>query len=103
MSKEKVYISAPITGFDLDERKRYFGDIAATLKLHGYEPVNPMKNGVPLDADVKEHLRVDFRNLLDCDYILLCDGWENSRGCQKEASLALWCGIPMLPKKEIGL
>lgn len=101
MKREKVYISAPIDGLNIGERRRYFKGIAARLKQKGYEPVNPMSNGVNEDASKKEHMRADFRLLLDCDKILLCDGWEDSQGCQQEATLSLWSGIGVLSKSLI--
>lgn len=101
MKREKVYISAPIAGYDYNERKSFFRNIAARLVVLGYHPVNPMNNGLPKDADVKDHLRADFQLLLGCDRILLCEGWEDSAGCQKEASIALWSGILVLPLKCI--
>ncbi len=44
MEKEilKTYISAPITGYDVEKRKRYFQQVANQLEEHGFTPVNPM-------------------------------------------------------------
>lgn len=102
-SKGKVYISAPIAGYNLEERKKYFADMSERLMVYGYIPVNPMENGLPSSADEKAHLRKDFKMLLECDFILMCGDWRNSRGCQKESSLSLWVGIEELDKKDIGL
>lgn len=101
--KQKVYISAPIDGRNIEERKQYFKAVAARLIDKGYMPVNPMRNGVSEKATKKEHLKADFKMLLECDRILLCEGWEESEGCQKESSVALWSGIYVLPKESVGL
>lgn len=94
---EKVYISAPITGHDLEERRAFFNRMTQILVRSGYVPVNPMKNGVNPHAPKVEHMKADFKMLIGCDRILLCEGWENSDGCQKEATVALWSGIHVLP------
>lgn len=103
MRRKRIYISAPISGHDINERRRYFSFVAKKLTVYGYDPVNPLENGLDEYADIKEHMRTDFRMLLDCDMIMMCDGWEDSEGCQKESSLALWSGIPMFNRKSIGL
>lgn len=96
MEKKKVYISAPISGYDIDERRRYFASVATQLKQRGFEPVNPMKSGVPDSSPYEEHMRADLRLLLGCQHILLGFGWENSRGCKTEALVANVTGISII-------
>lgn len=43
---KKIYISAPINGYDLNERKRFFEQKEEEIKALGYIPVNPMENAV---------------------------------------------------------
>lgn len=93
----KVYISGPISGHPLKERQGYFQYHANRLRLHGYEPVNPMEGvdiaNPPLRADV---MRKDIRQLRGCRYILLLPGHEKSRGCAVEKAVAEACGIKVL-------
>lgn len=42
MSKKKIYISSPITGYNLNERHKFFAQIEKELTIFGYKAVNPM-------------------------------------------------------------
>ena len=94
MKKQKLYISLPITGYNLNERKEYARKVKETVEGLGcYEVVNPLDNGLGEDAPYKEHMKKDVQMLLDCDAILFCDGWSESDGCIAEGSLAAACGL----------
>ena len=47
MSNKKIYISAPISGYDLTERKALFSQMEDILAEEGYKPVNPFSNPYP--------------------------------------------------------
>ena len=96
MEKKKIYISLPVTGYDLGERRMLAAGCARVLDALGAEAVNPLENGLPEDAAWLDHMRADLRLLLDCDGILLCEGWEKSRGCRVEHGLALGLGLQVL-------
>ena len=95
MSK-RIYISGAIAHHDLTERKAAFEHSDRYLNLKGYEAVNPFSNGLPDDVDWHEHMRVDIRMLLDCDYIYMLQGWEHSKGAKLELDVASSCGIKVL-------
>lgn len=67
MSNKKIYISAPISGYDLTERKALFSQMEDILAEEGYKPVNPFSNPLPDSAPYTEHLKQDIKLLLDCD------------------------------------
>jgi hypothetical protein len=94
MSK-RVYISLPIAHYDLNERKEYAQRVEDMLS-HFYSVVNPFKNGLPEDADWKVHMRKDIQDLLTCDAIFMCNGWETSVGCKLEFDVATSCGLEVL-------
>ncbi len=77
---KRVYISGAIAHHDLAERKTAFGDAERFLRLKGFDPVNPFKNGLPDDAHWRKHMRADIALLLECDYIYMLHGWELSKG-----------------------
>lgn len=85
----KIYISAPITGYDLEERKEYFEKLSNAARAFGYEPVNPMA-----DIDIEnppsrpQCMRKDIRQLCDCDAALFGDDWWKSEGCKLEHDIA---------------
>lgn len=97
MSKIKVYISAPVTGYDLIERREYFDTIETALNNVGCKAVNPLK-GVPDNISRETAMRRDIEMLLRCDMVLAMDGWQTSRGCMLEIEVARQCGIFVLNK-----
>lgn len=91
---KKIYISAPINGYDLNERKRFFEQKEEEIKALGYIPVSPMRNGVPYDAPVSEHFKADLKLLLDCDEVWFYGNINESKGCLLEWRTAYACNIP---------
>lgn len=90
---KKVYISGPIAGYELEERRLAFLKVQHMLEEKGFEPVNPFDNGVPEDAHWRQHMRADIAMLIQCDYIYMMPGWELSKGCKLELDVASSCGI----------
>ena len=64
---KKIYISGPISGYDINERKDAFAKAQEVLELCGYEVRNPFDNGLDREASTHEHMRADLKMLLDCD------------------------------------
>lgn len=91
--KPKIYISAPITGYDLDERRKQFAKWAQVLIDAGCEPVNPMDKDLPDEAPYREHMKEDISLLLDCDGYVISNRFTQSQGCQVEDAVAFACGI----------
>ena len=86
MKEIKVYISAPITGRDLEERKSYFDKAAQELKDMGFVPVNPMKNGVREAAAHATHMRADLKMLLASSYYVQALDCVCRHGCKYDRS-----------------
>ena len=93
---KKCYISLPITGRDLDDVGGRIAELKRNLIDKGYMPVSPFDREVDFDATHEEHMRADFKLLLDCDYILMGWGWERSVGCCAELNAALACGMKIM-------
>ena len=92
---KRVYVSLPISGYDLKERREYAQRVEESLG-HFYDTVNPLMNGVSEDADWKVHMKKDIQDLLSCDAIFMCNGWETSVGCKLEFDVATSCGLEVL-------
>lgn len=93
---KKIYISLPISHYDLEERRQYAQKIEDSLS-HFYETVvNPLKNGIPDTADWRVHMRRDMQLLLGCDAIYLTKDWESSKGCKLEFDVATSCGLDVV-------
>ena len=84
----KIYISGKITGLPLPEARQRFEDAAVFLAEIGFDPVNPLNNGLDDKATWKEHMVADIRMLLDCDAIYMMDNWLESRGASVEYDIA---------------
>lgn len=100
MEKKKCYISLPITGRDIQDVKDNIEDLKDFVRTLGYNPVSPFDREVDLNATHEQHMREDFKLLLDCDYIFMEDGWSHSVGCRAELNVALSCGIGIIVRKE---
>lgn len=92
---KRIYISLPISGYDLEERKGYAQRVESALSA-SYEVVNPLKNGIPETEDWCIHMRKDISDLLTCDFIFMCSGHKLSRGCRLELDIAKSCGIGVI-------
>lgn len=95
-----IYISIPISGYDLEERKEYAQRVESALSA-SYEVVNPLKNGIPETEDWCVHMRKDISDLLTCDFIFMCSGHILSRGCRLELDIAKSCGIGVIYESEV--
>lgn len=91
----KVYISGPISGHDINERRSCFAKTKAVLEEAGHDVFNPLENGLPENAPTSAHMKTDIKALLDCDCIYMMERWNHSAGCQTEFLVAMACGIPV--------
>ena len=99
MSRGKVYISGPITGIDFGNRFA-FSCARNALELCGYEVVDPSEVQLDDEATWTDYMRADLKLLLDCDYIYMLDGWEDSKGARIERELAENLGIEEIDLDE---
>ena len=95
----KIYISGPMTGKP-DWNMPYFNKTAEVLRALGYMVVNPAEINQDTALTWKECLREDLRELLECDAIVMLDGWEDSNGAHLEMYIAHRVGIKVIQLKE---
>lgn len=84
----KIYLSGPISSLPLEAARRAFKQAEATLQAQGWEVVNPLDNGLPVDAPWEQHLAEDVLQMLTCKAVYMLRGWENSQGARLEYALA---------------
>ena len=96
MTKQKIYISGGISSYDLEERKATFAKAEEQFIQQGYNVVNPMNNGVPVDAPWDKHLRKDIATLVECDAIYMLKDWHKSKGAKLEFDIATQLGMKIL-------
>ena len=102
-----AYISGPITGFDLDERRQTFAHAKSEVeRILGVEVVNPMEvtpgcdnlcnedrtNAIPYEHTWQCWMKYDIIAMLNCDTIVMLPGWEDSKGAQTERHMAIALG-----------
>lgn len=96
MKKKTCNISLPIEGRDIDEVKNEIENYKTRLRSKGYSPISPFDRVVDFNATHEQHMREDFKLLLDCDAILMACNWGRSIGCRAELNVALACGIKII-------
>lgn len=94
--KPKVYISGKISGLSEKEYKNNFNSAELLLTGLGYDVVNPVSYPEIPNGTWEEYMKRDLKLLLDCDYIHMLDGWEDSRGARWEFNTALELNIERL-------
>lgn len=92
----KLYLSGPITGLEIDEARERFAAAQELMESQGWEVVNPMDNGVPVEAAWEVHLAADIMALLGCKAVAMLPGWEASRGARLEHALAKKIGMRII-------
>lgn len=96
--KPRIYISGPISGYDLDERRKAFKEVQEMLESKGLDVFNPMENGLPAEATTHEHMHRDLAELTREDYghfdaIYMMQKWTHSAGCKLEFDVATSIGL----------
>jgi hypothetical protein len=108
----RIYISGPISASPkpLDVVREIFRSTADRLAMLGHTPVNPFDvpphHGCACPTEDQAgagsghawgcYLRGDLAAMLDCDAILMLDGWEPSHGARLELAVASACGLRVL-------
>ena len=95
-NKPRIYISGPISGHDIEERRQAFKEKEWMLEAQGYEAINPMENGLPAEASTHKHMKRDIGLLMTCDMIYMMRRWTHSKGCKVEFDVATSIGLPVL-------
>ena len=113
MNKKKIYISLPIAFQEDTVYKR--NECAKTyleMNYPKYEYISPIDANHIDDEALGNHLAIertayymgkDIEQVILCDAILMCPGWENSRGCKVEKFTAETYGKEGLYMKERNL
>ncbi len=101
MEIANVYISGQITGLDINEAINNFERSESIISNIGMNPVNPMKNGIPIESEWHEHMGMDIKMLLECDAILMQSNWNESKGARIERSIAKEFNMIIFYESEI--
>lgn len=88
---KRYYISLPISGYDLAERKQCA--ICAEKQIADRYPkplqvITPFTVCPEADKPYSYYMGKDVEALLECDAVFFCKGWQNSKGCMAEFAVA---------------
>lgn len=95
MEIQKIYISGKISGLPIKEVISKFQTACDKLRRFGLEPMNPLNNGLPLDADWADQMGKDISILLRCDAIYLLPDYSESEGAKIELAVARQRQMPI--------
>lgn len=97
----KVYICGPVTGIE-DMNKASFYGAELILKSLRYGVTNPIRLCEHVAPDQwEEAMKVCIKAMLDCELVVLLDGWQQSKGATLERKIALSVGIEVKLLTEI--
>lgn len=92
-NNNKIYISLPISGYDIEERKEKAMQADVKLRGLGYDTFNPLGEQWEEDLSYQEYMKIALRGLMECDTIYLLNGWHLSNGCNVELRVATAIGL----------
>lgn len=90
---KKAYISGAISGIPFDEVIAKFREAEEHLTNEGWQPVNPLHNGLPVESSWKQHMIKDIEMLMNCDAIFMLPCWSGSKGARIEKMIAQEMGM----------
>jgi hypothetical protein len=96
---KKIYLSGPMTGLPHLNFPAFYAE-ADRLRALGYDVVNPAELNPDTGKSWQECMRVDIREMMDCDTVAVMPGWAASSGAHLEIHIASRVGIRVV---EIGL
>ena len=85
---KRIYISIPITGYNVTTQRQKADLVKAKLSREGWTPVSPFDIYAGKNPKYEDYICADLRAMMDCDAIFMCKGWESSVGCRIEYSVA---------------
>jgi nucleoside 2-deoxyribosyltransferase len=88
----KIYLAGPMTGHK-DLNFPAFNAAANVLRELGYRVINPAELNKDPTTPWAECMKLDIKYLVDCDMLVLMEGWETSRGASLEHHIAMSLGL----------
>jgi hypothetical protein len=107
----KYYISLPISNKDESVQRKLANSVVTKIHKLGHQPINPFtigdilykhyKNCHKQKPNWKEYMQADIAELIYCHAIVLCEGWNESKGCKLEWEIAKGLGLRIIDEKEL--
>lgn len=79
-----------------------FREAKSQLLTHGHEVISPLDECAHLGdgAEWRDYMIANIPAVVDCDAIVLLDGWHKSKGARLEHHIALELGMKVLTIHE---
>lgn len=88
MKTMKIYISGKISGLPVNEVVAKFQAAERKIRKFGQTPINPLENGLPIEAEWADQMGKDIAQLLRADAIYMLSDWRQSEGATIEYLIA---------------
>lgn len=100
MTEKKAYISGPMSGKP-EKNRAEFDKVALEVEQRGYVAVLPHTKELENDdkATWQQFMREDLKMMMDCDVVVVLDGWQRSPGSRDEVHTAQRYGIPVYDRQ----
>jgi len=91
-----VYLSGPMRGYKEFNFPEFYQK-ADDLRQLGYNVINPAENFEGrTDLRYEDYMKLDIKQVTECDAIAMLEGWEKSDGARVELMVAQTCGLDVL-------
>lgn len=100
---KKIYIAGKITGEDRLECAAKFSKAQQKIQTLGFQAVNPLEVVGTWEIEWKEAMKKCLPALIDCDAILVLDGYGRSKGVTIELDLAYQLKLEVLIPQDLQL
>ena len=97
---KRLYLSGPMSKMPHLNFPAFHAE-AARLRALGYQVVNPAELNPDPRTPWHECMKNDLKALLDCDSIVMLEGWEDSQGAHLELHIAHRVGIKVRMARDI--
>lgn len=100
--KNRIYISLPISGRDMEDVESAIKSAAAQIEKHGFKAVSSLEVSPDPESSYAVHIGRGITALLECgDAVLVLPGWVESKGCNLEMEAARIYGKKILVNYEM--
>lgn len=97
---KKIYVSIPITGENYNDQRNHAFIAATNLAQKGYDVITPFDIVSDCTTPYDKAMGKCIEELLKCDAIYMCIGWEQSKGCKAELQTALIYGLKVITENN---
>ena len=97
---KQIYLSGPMTGLP-ELNFPAFHSAAQKLRGLGYVVTNPAELDHDPNSSWQKCMRNDLKAMLDCDVLVLLEGWERSSGAHLEVHIAHRIGMEIIFCKDL--